>query len=1523
MERSKRFSITSWVCAAIAVAMSAGAYADEVCRFVGEAGGAWEDASNWEGGVVPTAADAVVLDGVSVVATEAVEVGSLVIQNGSLSIANPDYEHIGLTVSGALEILRDGVLTMTAGRCTEDPSVYGNVYNQANVLSAQTFHIGNRGMFVPVSEFFTGVPVVVRVEDFVLDYSGVVDSTSKGYGWLPEADFEEMPVGTKKDNNGITYAPGHGSNYGAAASYGGRAWGATYGYLYAPWMAGSPGGLYNGVNYYNNGRASGSIAGGGAIVIRATGRAVLAGDIKTDAYARFYNGASGGSIWLIANEYTIYSSANLSAMGAAMWAYASGGGGGRVSVAAGITDAEMDALAAGASPADLELAGGPTLDFVRVQVSRKGSDGRALDPSLDVDTSVRAGTKSHVYDSAEAVIVRTEMRNLEGRICAEGCLIERVGGVQIDVEAINGVEGRSFAGGAWELRDGEDVVIASGTGDVATIPATAEGELTLAWQVEEQFEEPVAEVAVVDPVTKQWSGATGGAWEDAGNWAPAGVPRYGDDVLIPAGAYVKAAGVVKAGTLTVEAGAVLAIGGMGQNVLEQSAAEGECFGMKVAGDLIVEGDLSVGGRDGCAPIEAEVGGDLIVRGEGRMAVYATRPDWIFFKKYRYENVYADATTVDVGGVIRVEDRGVIYPDSDYLVGTSVRFRASAVVVEEGAAFDADMRGYGVMAYGKEGPTDATLMQTERLSDSFLTFSRGVSFGDRIDNKFASGYGGYSFHSDTNLGSQYRGQPYGYAAAPFLPGSPDGYGNESSTRGGGVIWIECAGQFTLEGTLRANGGSYLYPGSGISRKSRTSTGGGIWVVAKNFSYCGKSRVSADAGTLPSVANAYPSAGGRIAIVLGNVTADEIAILAEGEVPEGLDVGEGGFACAVTAQGGEGYEISANRPCKSDDGTIRKLDGERTGRVISITNNRNVKTENVVFGEIDATGKTAASYQCEPFAYSEDGSERYDFEGWKVVDEGGTTIAQGETLVADFVPAAEGVTHLEWQWAEVPSKMTEVTLSSGCGGSVTVNGAPYAETVEFFGNVGDVIVAVPGVGYEFLYWLGDVYKGTEKAATIVLTDAESRSFRPIFRPIAEPATRQWGGGVGDWTDPAMWEGGVIPGLADAVVIESGACFASNYVEAASIRLGGTAKLYVAAVPKASSLTKSISEIRGDYRGNNEPAEMFLPIASKVIEEVRIQLTGDLVLRGSSEFVFGAQEQEANSFLEVRNFVMGGSSKALIVAGPLGGAYNFGTGGGFVNVAGEMTICDTAALYPACEGYTGASVVFRVEGDFELGAEASINADGMGYLWYEFRSPQTLTPSVSNEYANSPAHGGKGLTGAAQTYDFELAPVQPGSCMTTPYQRILAQSEAGGGVIRVHAKNVRMAGVCTAKATHRGQYHSAGSGGTIWITAERRLEVASGVVLDVSGNESMYGFGGSGRISLGRKVSAAELAALEADGGDVPVGVSGKPIAVVQKAAFLEEYPGVEVVTLPSGAAEKHEGTFVFLNGGDFKSTVFMVR
>ena len=483
------------------------------------------------------------------------------------------------------------------------------------------------------------------------------------------------------------------------------------------------------------------------------------------------------------------------------------------------------------------------------------------------------------------------------------------------------------------------------------------------------------------------------------------------------------------------------------------------------------------------------------------------------------------------------------------------------------------------------------------------------------------------------------------------------------------------------------------------------------------------------------------------------------------------------------------------------------------------------------------------------------------------------------------------------------MVNCQLDIPVGVSVKVGGLTYTESVVLQMPKGDEVVfmAVPANGYKFLYWEGAVSGSKAMLNPMAFAPEEACTLKAVVAQDLQPATFIWNGSDGDWADPSNWNASRVPTSGDSVVIASGTCSVSNWVYVGSIALSGTGRLCIGMDAKDR------------------------------VDEVGGVITGDITLLDSSRLDVAMTNGNRRGYLEIGgNLILSGSAEFHIAAGPIDGTeFTFAKGCGFVKVGGTFAINDTAKFVPCCDQYTGGGVVTTAD-TFMLATNASVEAVSLGYAWFADREPTscalgspTGTKAANGWYGAS--YGGQGDTygggsgvrgsGGIEPYGFANAPIHPGSHKYNEAQKN-NDPRAGGGNVRIHAVRVTLAGkidVTTKAVVTSG----APSGGGIWITASKRLNVApSTQLLAKGGNSPKFGNanGGGGRIAFGLRLTEEELSVLAAT-GELPSGVKA---VVGGEEEFLADYPGT-TISIEGGKAtddpedqplEVCRGTFRFL-------------
>ena len=805
---------------------------------------------------MPTADDAVTIgSGVVTASNLTVSVGSLTMGSGAT-----------LTVyAEAVDNSKD--LTAFAGD--------GAVVNVAGDLALQS-----GAWIVPIAEPVSGGTVRFNVGGNVsIAEGGGFDATGKGW----KSPYGPGFYGT------TGWSDGHGGSYGGLGrtAWGGIPTGKTYGYLFAPFLPGSPG--------RNAGRPA-TIAentggrGGGAIRLHVTGDFELAGSLLADGVngagtvAAPNNGTSGagsgGGIFVTCRNFTPASSAVISAVGAdTRYGWAGAGGGGRIAIVADSpTTAQIESLYATGEagnllqvttnvndvaecpwPALCKLNGGKcwtnassagdpgtsaylcnlgSKRAISVSVVPSAADITLADLNLPVGISLVSGEITAT--AAEySFVPGTDSR--ERRHCLGFVFSNDVGTVVADAALSYAFDASAAAARScleWNYTDlekrlviaidGEGEVVGSENwsddGTVLTLtPVPAEGWRFLIWS----GEVPSANLND-DPLSLTMSVPR----DITAKFIP-DVELTGEVAAVQNGEWFDAATWGGAGVPGPEA--LVTIDGF--------AVRNTQAGVPEAGSITLSGtgSLTLGELNGPYRPQLVVGGDLVLTDTAQLTVYAGQLDTNDLVRYA-----KGSTRVSVGGNMIVGSGCWVYPFCHPTTGAAVAFSANRFDIAANAGFKAEKAGYaycnGPGAYyghiGKNGWTDE---------------GHGASYGG-VNARFRSSY---------------PAQPtYGNPYAPFWAGSSGTTTGDSGSPGGGAIILNAMRDITLAGWLDADA-------SATSASSGLGSGGSVWLRCKKLKLdAATAKITAKGGN-NTWGGAGASGGGRICIAEGRPTDELIA------------------------------------------------------------------------------------------------------------------------------------------------------------------------------------------------------------------------------------------------------------------------------------------------------------------------------------------------------------------------------------------------------------------------------------------------------------------------------------------------------------------------------------------------------------------------------------------------------------------------------------------------------------------------
>ena len=374
---------------------------------------------------------------------------------------------------------------------------------------------------------------------------------------------------------------------------------------------------------------------------------------------------------------------------------------------------------------------------------------------------------------------------------------------------------------------------------------------------------------------KTFVGASGGSWDDAANWSPAGVPNATNAVAIPDGTVVAVGESALAGSLALGAGATLSVFGattafyqtmnvmgVARASLGRPAADyadtGTCPSVEVVGDFTAGSGaaVAVGGLHQRGQSVVVTFGNLALGADARLSVYAgqTVPGRV---------AYADGT-----GAVRV-------------VGT-LSLATNALLDLVG--YCPDLAPYGTISCVPVACGALDVAAGARVTANFpYGFVPGspvsVGVGGDVGRVAGGGHGGAGGSAEASVAAPAAagGAAWDSPYAPLYPGSMGRAHESMGSIGGGAIRI-CAGHVALAGEINADAvyvGPYEHGGA---------AGGSIWIACDSLSVAPTARLSArgmDGGTY----NAYScggGGGGRISICKG-LSARRLAALMGGAAP----------------------------------------------------------------------------------------------------------------------------------------------------------------------------------------------------------------------------------------------------------------------------------------------------------------------------------------------------------------------------------------------------------------------------------------------------------------------------------------------------------------------------------------------------------------------------------------------------------------------------------------------------------------
>ena len=798
-------------------------------------------------------------------------------------------------------------------------------------------------------------------------------------------------------------------------------------------------------------------------------------------------------------------------------------------------------------------------------------------------------------------------------------------------------------------------------------------------------------------------------------------------------------------------------------------------------------------------------------------------------------LWANRLVFKVTGALTVPSGCTVKPYNNKRTGTPVAFEVGSADIA--GTIDATGAGWGWTELGdKELPAGAFKQHIAADKPWYYTFAFGSTKGD------IGGYGWGTSHGGKGSGTSRA--VYGYAAAPFLPGSPSSlYSANYNTRGGGSVIIHATGTINLTGTITAIG-------KRNSQNAGTS-GGGVWLAAKSIVRGDTSLINAN-GEAGHNGNQGQGGGGRVALTYG-ASAAELAELATGAVPVTITVTDL-VADNVTVKGGKADAKVASDGTKTE-GMSANL---RTKITVQSDAGFDLTAEGVIWGAVNVDVGSNYEFAAPEygFAAADPSNVRKAFTGYVISNRTAEVVRKAERELVFSPVAGEGPYTLTWLTGPRETRTTVGFIGDGAG-TVTEGGVAHDGPFELWKSEDKTVAltAVAAEGSKFVeYACSDLQDGYSDDPELALPAAQPHVVDVLF--AAGRIKRSFvGKTVEDLSDPLKWSPAGVP---DA---EQEAHFTNK-------------TLAVTSFPKYAKLV--ISGGAFTFGGATSPRGGFT-----------FEVADELEISGGAKVTFYARELEDLSVFADKT-----TAAAAIWASR-----------GVVKVGGRFSVSGGATVYPVNDLVTGVPVVFEV-GSFDLAADGTIDANGAGWRWQpvgsrtfpegvtkytgaakidgtSYDSVFTLAFAPGSSYGIGASHGGLGAPregSVKPVYGYRAAPFLPGSPGGTHEKTVPVSN--GGGTICILAKgSARLCGKMAADAVHNGAYSGA-SGGGVWVVAGQitQTDTLTVTAKGSSNSNSNHKPGAGGRVALVSGVDPASDVFAGLVAGGEPESLSYADLAFV---------------------------------------------
>ena len=946
--------------------------------YTGPANGFWEEASNWTPSGVPSPLDDLTVPagksvrGLHALAAKSLTVGGAFALGGTTPSATVAQKLTdcpaavsGLLLTGDLAVsgtLSVGELTQAApvvassvgGSLTlsstgkmavfAPENAAAMVAPYAGVYAARlVFAVGGdlvvdgQSVLSPVAEPHSGTPVEWRVGGNVtIAEKAQVSAENAGFNWSPRWDERCFSLAVTMWNGEKVYtmAPGHGNkkpDYNFGCHYGGGE--RAYGSPYAPFMPGTHSSIYN---------SQQPAAGGGTVFIRTAGELTLNGTVNANGMRPSgYSGNSGGSIWLAARKFNVGSAATLTAIGGKNGHSALGfaGSGGRIALAIGLSDAEIDALGSGTAPADLQ--GVTAIDEITLVKNVDVKGGPESTKGANNQTLYGPVGTVATLSGASADTIVTVVGSPVAPSGANGPVYEAVACPQGAVATFTATETCSLEGRAderytvagWRFTNVEGEVVASGTGASAAVSVGKEPlTLTWLWAGRETRTAVASNDAGTGEVLVDGAAAESVWIGETSTSSMAAVPAEGCEFLYWIGdvPYGKA----RQNPLTVDGRAARRITAVFRTA-ETACARTWKGAANAAGDWLdaslwepagvpgLDDDVVID-RGTCDVSNFVAVGSLVLRDTAtlRIAVTSVKGAVRYDILSDYQLPLAAPLTEEAGLVVTrsltLEDKAQLAVGmtgqtrrSNLVVGGDLSLAGTNKLVVAGGETDETYtfaRGAGFITVGgRFGIADGSVLHVfgERYTGGSVVI-RAETFDLAEKATVAAWKGGFWFFNDRTPGSHAPGQGFnyltggGYGGYGLREGNPNGgngldngYGQPYGQEYAPVHPGSCRGSYGNDktkyagGLIRIHANAVRLDGRLDARPSETDewtsgSGGGIWVTSAGAIEVGANAVLTAKGGHRCWDTSYAGGGGRIALA-SHVTDEQVAEMAlTGEV-----------------------------------------------------------------------------------------------------------------------------------------------------------------------------------------------------------------------------------------------------------------------------------------------------------------------------------------------------------------------------------------------------------------------------------------------------------------------------------------------------------------------------------------------------------------------------------------------------------------------------------------------------------------